>query len=137
MCPEAQARSSSPQSATTPPTASVASRGRASNRKIAAHRKPSGTRQRCTHVPPLRKRAPLCCAAHARATFILRAPQTLVARREHARDFDVHADPLRARAPMTVRATTDVCALDADVLGARAAVTPPLGRAEQTDQART
>src|SRR5687768_10969156 len=115
MCPADQARRASPTTATKPPTASVTGCGSARTMKTAAHAKPSGTRQRCTHVPPLR-----ATGSHlARVQNFGRAPpppQSLPDRRRHALHFDIHTNPLRTRAAVTVGAAVDVGALDAHVL---------------------
>src|SRR5687768_14628321 len=100
MCPDAHARMASPTSATAPPTASERRSGRASTMKTAAQANPRGTRQRCTHVPPLR-----ATNAHLdRLSYHPCAAQALADRLRDARDLDVHADPLRAGAAVTVRA---------------------------------
>jgi len=52
----AHARKASPGSAIAPPIASVSGRGRLSKKRIAAQTNPSGTRQRCIHVPGLANR---------------------------------------------------------------------------------
>src|SRR5688500_417826 len=97
----------SPTSATAPPTASERRSGRASTMKTAAQANPRGTRQRCTHVPPLRP-----TGTHLdRPRNDGGAPQPLAHRLGHAPDFDVHADPLRAGAAVAVCATADVRAL--------------------------
>src|SRR5712692_7666606 len=106
---------------------SVNGRACASKKKSAAQAKPSGTRQRCIHVPPLanrqkfRGRNPTCSA------------QTIRYRVQHALNIDVHANPFRARATMTIHATIDVVTLDAHVIRIRASVPPPLGWSEQSD----
>jgi hypothetical protein len=46
ICPEAQARVSSPTTAIAPPIAKVSGSGRAKIKKIAANKKPSGTLKR-------------------------------------------------------------------------------------------
>src|SRR5688500_13869230 len=109
MWPDAQARIASPTSATAPPTASERRSGRANTMKTAAQANPRGTRQRCTHVPPLR-----ATDAHlGRLRHHTGAAQALADRLGDARDLDVHADPLRAGAAVAVRAAADVRALDA------------------------
>src|ERR1043166_8417473 len=128
MCPLAQARKARPASATAPPAASVKGTGLASKRKSAAHAKPSGTRQRCAHVPALRP-----TRVHLdRVVEDARAPQSLAGGLDHARHLDVHADPVRAGATVAVGAAINVRALDADIFGAGASVAPPLGRPEQS-----
>src|SRR5438067_5362043 len=97
MCPEAHARKSKPRRATTPPTASDRTVGFASRMKTTAQAKPSGTRQRCTQVPPLR-----ATRVHLNATRVHldrlenfpRAPQSLADRLDNAPDLYVHANPV-------------------------------------------
>src|SRR5882762_11008163 len=109
MCPVAQARNASPGTATTAPTIRVNGRGRAKTKKSAAQAKPSGTRQRCIHVPPLANRYQF------RRYQCVGPPQTICHGMEHAFDVNVHADPLRTRPAMTVDSTTDIVPLDTDV----------------------
>src|SRR5437588_5731786 len=136
MWPEAHARNASPSRATAPPTASDSLLGLASRTKTTAQTKPSGTRQRCTQVPPLRATRVYLNAASVhldRLENFPRAPKPLPDRLDHSPDLDVHANPVRARAPVTVRPATDVFTLDADVVRAGRAVSPPLRRAEKPD----
>src|SRR5437762_11914313 len=127
MWPLAHARKAKPASATAPPAASVSGIGFARSRNSSAQAKPSGTRQRCAHVPPLR-----ATRVHLdRLGKDARAPQPLARGLDHARHLDVHTDPARAGAPVAVRAAVNIVALDADVFPARTAVAPPLGRPEQ------
>ena len=53
--------------------------------------------------------------------------------REYGLDVRIHADPLRAGTAVAIDAAIDVIAFDDDVGGVWAAVTPPLGRAEEAD----
>src|SRR6266851_4740534 len=106
---------------------SVNGRACASKKKSAAQAKPTGTRHRCIHVPPLANRHKF------RARYATCAPQTIRHRVQHAPDVDVHANPFRARAAMTIDATIDVVTFDADVVRVRTAVPPPLGWSEQPD----
>src|SRR2546423_12964626 len=118
MCPEAHARNASPSSATAPPTASDSLLGLASRTKTTAQTKPSGTRQRCTQVPPLRATRVHLNATRAhldRLGNFPRAPQPLADRHQDTLDLYVHANPVRAQAPVTVRAAADVFSLGADV----------------------
>src|SRR5437764_2255776 len=132
MCPEAHARKSKPRRATAPPTASDRTVGFASSMKTTAQTKPSGTRQRCTQVPPLR-----ATRVHLdRLENSLGAPKPLADGGDHSLDLDVHANPVRARAPVTVRAASDVFTLDADVVRMGRAVSPPLRRPEKPDDRR-
>src|SRR2546421_10439709 len=110
MCPEAHARKSKPRRATAPPTASDRTVGFASSMKTTAQTKPSGTRQRCTQVPPLRP-----TRVHLdRLENFPGAPQPLADRPQDALDLDVHANPVRARAAVTVPAAAPVVAPDRD-----------------------
>src|SRR5947209_6740707 len=117
--------------ATKPPIKSVRRVGRANHRKGIRHRKPSGTRQRCIQVPPLRK------PSAPRSPSLLRAPQPLASEIENLLNRYVHANPLRAGAPMAIRATVNVIALYADVFRAGRAVSPPLGRSEKSGDGRS
>src|SRR6185503_14272753 len=54
MCPAAHARKASPSNETNAPMSNIRGVGRAKKINAAPHKKPSGTRQRCIHVPPLR-----------------------------------------------------------------------------------
>src|SRR6185503_15128375 len=54
MCPAAHARKASPSNETNAPMSNIRGVGRAKKMNAAPHKKPSGTRQRCIHVPPLR-----------------------------------------------------------------------------------
>src|SRR5205807_2936490 len=125
--PEAHARKARPGSATSAPISNSSNVGFAKNKKSAPHTNPSGTRQRCIHVPPLANRHQLRGYQHVRSS------QTFLDRTEHAFDFDVHADPLRARSSMTIFATANVRTLDANVFRVRTTVSPPFGRPKQAD----
>src|SRR5437588_6635014 len=104
MWPEAHARNASPSRATAPPTASDSLLGLASRTKTTAQAKPSGTRQRCTQVPPLRAtRVHLnATRVHLNATRVHldrlenfpRAPKSLADRLDDAPDLYVHANPV-------------------------------------------
>src|SRR5205814_8011646 len=59
--------------------------------------------------------------------------QAIRHRVQHAPDIDVHANPFRAGAAMTIHATVDVVAFDADIIRIGTAVPPPLGWSEQPD----
>src|SRR5688500_8818586 len=123
MCPEAHARIARPKSATAPPIASVKGRGFASSKNTPATKKPSGTRQRCTQVPPLRATCDHLDCFGKRT----RTPQPLADGLDNTLDADVHTNPNRTRATVTIHAAADVVALDADVILAGRAVAPPLG----------
>src|SRR3982751_2470537 len=98
MCPADQARTARPIMATPPPMRSVRQLDRANQIKSAPQINPSGTRQRCIHVPPLRNRlAPLSPPG-------ARPPQPLARKLQNLPDRDVHANPVRAGAAVTVRA---------------------------------
>src|SRR5215217_3631214 len=101
-----------PTSATAPPINRERRSGLARTMKSPAQTKPSGTRQRCTHVPPLR--ATGTHLDHPGCSF--GPPQSFTHRRRDFVHADLHADPLRARAPVAVHAAVDVRALDADVV---------------------
>src|SRR5205807_5174761 len=88
--PLAHARKASPGNATAPPTIKVRGRGRESKKKSAAHAKPSGTRQRCIHVPPLANRNQ---SVRRKMTSALQTVRDGV---KHPFHFYVHADPFRA-----------------------------------------
>jgi hypothetical protein len=51
-------------------------------------------------------------------------------------DIDIHADPLRASAPMAIDAAVNVRPLNTDVVTVRAAIAPPFSRTKQTDHWR-
>src|SRR2546423_15356626 len=131
MCPEAHARNSRPSSATAPPTASDSLLGLASRAKTTAQTKPSGTRQRCTQVPPLRAtRVHLnaTCVHLDRLANFPRAPQPLADRLDHAPDLYVHANPVRARAAGTNPSAADGFTPHAEVRLPGGAAAPPLPR---------
>src|SRR5205085_11012228 len=94
------------------------------------HRKPSGTRQRCIQVPPLRK------PSAPRSLRLSRTPQSLASEIKNLLNRYIHANPLRAGAAMAINATIDVVALYADVFGARATVSPPFSRTEESGDGR-
>src|ERR1044072_478144 len=54
MCPADHARNASPSNDNEAPMSNILGVGRAKKMNAAPHRKPSGTRQRCIQVPPLR-----------------------------------------------------------------------------------
>jgi hypothetical protein len=55
---------------------------------------------------------------------------------KHPLDVNIHTDPIRTRPPVAINATTDVIALDANILRVRAAVTPPFGWPKQSNNRR-
>src|SRR5215203_544270 len=59
--------------------------------------------------------------------------KSAIDRLHHAFDFNIHADPFRTRAPMTIHATVNVVSLDANILHSRAPVAPPLSWPKQPD----
>src|SRR5258708_39090434 len=104
-----KARSASPGTVGKPPTISVTGRGRDNTKKSAAQANPSGTRQRCIHVPPLRNRHKFGSCNPILVT------QPIHYRVPHALGIDVHTDPLRPAPAMTPPATTNHVPVDADV----------------------
>src|ERR1051326_6145448 len=52
---------------------------------------------------------------------------------EHATHINVHADPFRTRAAVTINAAINVVPFDADVFSIRTAVAPPLGWSKESD----
>ena len=70
--------------------------------------------------------------------------QSFAHRLKHSLDLNVHADPLRARASVTVCAAVDINSLNADIRRAQTAIAPPFcgpkesndGRARRDGQVR-
>src|ERR1044072_6940149 len=52
---------------------------------------------------------------------------------EHATHINVHADPFRTRAAVTINAAINVVPFDADVFSIRTAIAPPLGWSKESD----
>jgi hypothetical protein len=52
---------------------------------------------------------------------------------QHALNINIHANPLRASAPVTINPTTNIVALNANIVIIRTAVPPPFSRPKQSD----
>src|SRR4051812_32641506 len=109
MCPAAQARMPSPRIEITAPISKARGVGRAKIMKTAANKKPSGTLQRCIHVPPRRMFMfsilySACQRQHTAGCDTNSGSDGV----QNAFDVNVHADPFRTRFAVTIHSAINV-----------------------------
>src|SRR5438045_980154 len=63
--------------------------------------------------------------------------QSFTDRLKHSLDFNVHTDPFRAGAAMTICTAVDIDSFNADINRAQTAVAPPFRGTKKADDGRT